>query len=197
MGNEDQYLTHLIATEKLNINIFTIDTGRLFPETYSVIERTREKYNIKINVYFPEASQVEAMMTVKGPNLFYESVFNRKLCCLVRKMEPLKRALKGMDCWITGLRREQSDFRADMQLFEWNEEFNLLKVNPLINFTEDDIKNEIKLNNIPYNKLYDKNFLSIGCAPCTRAVEEGEDARAGRWWWEDTSRKECGLHESE
>jgi phosphoadenosine phosphosulfate reductase len=196
-GAEDQVLTHIIATEKIPINIFTLDTGRLYPETYSLMESTREKYGIFIKVYFPDAAQVEEMVNRKGVNLFYESVDNRKLCCRIRKMEPLKRALEGTDCWITGLRREQSEFRSDVQLFEWDETLDMLKVNPLIYFTEEDIWTFIRANNVPYNKLHDKNYKSIGCAPCTRAVKEGEDARSGRWWWEDAGHKECGLHERE
>ncbi len=197
MGAEDQLLTHIIATEKISIPVFTLDTGRLYPETYSLMERTREKYGLNIAVYFPEASQVEAMVNSKGVNLFYESVENRKQCCHVRKIVPLKRALTGKQCWITGLRHEQSEFRADMQLFEWDEAFGILKVNPLINFMEEEVWVMIRKENVPYNKLHDKNYKSIGCAPCTRAVMDGEDARAGRWWWEDTGKKECGLHERE
>jgi phosphoadenosine phosphosulfate reductase len=196
-GAEDQLLTHIIATEKIPISIFTLDTGRLYQETYSLMERTHEKYQIDIKVYFPDAAQVEEMVNRKGVNLFYESVENRKLCCRIRKMEPLKRALEGTDCWITGLRREQSEFRSDMQLFGWDEALGILKVNPLINFTEEDVWTFIRANQVPYNKLHDKNYKSIGCAPCTRAVREEEDARSGRWWWEDSSKKECGLHERE
>jgi phosphoadenosine phosphosulfate reductase len=197
LGAEDQLLTHIIATEKIPVTIFTLDTGRLYPETYSLMERTREKYGLNIMVYFPYAAQVEAMVNRRGVNLFYESVDNRKLCCRIRKIEPLKRALADMDCWITGLRREQSDYRSDMQLFEWDEAFSILKVNPLINFTEDDVWAFIRKENVPYNKLHDKNYKSIGCAPCTRAVLPGDDARSGRWWWEDAGKKECGLHERE
>jgi phosphoadenosine phosphosulfate reductase len=197
LGEEDQLLTHIIATEKIPVKVFTLDTGRLFPETYSLMERTREKYGIAISVYFPDAVQVEVMVNAKGVNLFYESVDNRKQCCHVRKIVPLKRALSGQQCWITGLRREQSEFRSDMQLFEWDAEYNILKVNPLINYSEEDVRQSIRVNHIPYNKLHDKNFKSIGCAPCTRAVLDGEDARAGRWWWEDANHKECGLHERE
>ena len=195
LGAEDQLLTHIIATEKIPVTVFTLDTGRLYPETYSLMERTREKYGKNVLVYFPDARQVEAMVNSKGVNLFYESVENRKMCCHVRKIEPLKRALTGKECWITGLRREQSDYRSDMQLFEWDNDFRILKVNPLINFTEENVWDFIRKNNVPYNKLHDKNYKSIGCAPCTRAVRDGENARAGRWWWEDANHKECGLHE--
>jgi len=197
LGPEDQMLTHIIASKEIPVTIFTLDTGRLYPETYRLMERTREKYPPGIKVYFPDALQVEAMVNSKGVNLFYESVENRKLCCHVRKIEPLKRALAGMECWITGLRRGQSDFRSDLQMFEWDTEFKILKVNPLINFTEEEVWQFIRLNHVPYNSLHDKNYKSIGCAPCTRAVREGEDARSGRWWWEDTGNKECGLHDRE
>jgi phosphoadenosine phosphosulfate reductase len=197
MGGEDQLLTHIIATEKIPVTIMTLDTGRLFAETYSLIDRTREKYGVIIHVYFPDAARVEAMVDSKGVNLFYESLENRKLCCHVRKVEPLRRALQGQECWITGLRRDQSAFRSETQCFEWDEEYQILKVNPLLNFTEDEVWQFIRQNNVPYNALHDKNFKSIGCAPCTRAVKPGEDARAGRWWWEKANHKECGLHERE
>ncbi len=195
MGNEDQMLTHLIGSAKIAIQIITLDTGRLFAETYSLIERTNERYGISIRIMFPDAAQVEEMVNAKGVNLFYESVGNRKLCCHIRKIAPLKRALAGMDCWITGLRREQSEYRADMQLFEWDDEYGILKVNPLINLKEAEVWSFITENHVPYNKLHDKNFKSIGCQPCTRAVTDGDDARSGRWWWEDANHKECGLHE--
>lgn len=197
MGLEDQMLTHIIATEEISIPIITLDTGRLFPETYGLIERTREKYKINILVKFPDYMEIEVITSIKGVNFFYESVENRKQCCAVRKIKPLKRALASQKCWITGLRREQSEFRSDMQMFEWDDEFNILKVNPLINFTEEEVRTFIRANHVPYNKLHDKNFKSIGCAPCTRAVLDGGDARSGRWWWEDAGHKECGLHERE
>ncbi|MEI6122200.1 MAG: phosphoadenylyl-sulfate reductase [Bacteroidota bacterium] len=195
MGAEDQMLTHLIGSEKMPIEIVTLDTGRLFADTYSLMERTRERYGISIRILFPDAAQVEAMVNLKGINLFYESVDNRKLCCHIRKIEPLKKALNGKHCWITGLRAEQSEYRADMQLFEWDLEFEILKVNPLLQLTEIDVWAFIRAMHVPYNKLHDKNYKSIGCQPCTRAVAEGENARAGRWWWEDANHKECGLHE--
>lgn len=196
LGAEDQVLTHLIAAIDPTVKIFTLDTGRLFPETYDSIERTNSRYKINMEVYFPEAHSVEKMVHEKGINLFYESAENRKLCCHIRKIEPLRRALTGVEMWITGLRRDQSNSRNTMTLVEKDENNNgILKLNPLIDWTEEMVWNFIRENNIPYNKLHDKGFPSIGCQPCTRAVEPGEDFRAGRWWWEMEGKKECGLHE--
>lgn len=194
LGWEDQVITHLIFSEKLPVNIFTLDTGRLFNETYSVLNSTLNKYGEKIDVFFPESKGVEKLITEKGPLSFYESVENRKECCSVRKVEPLKRALKNTKCWITGLRAEQSENRQSMEMVEWDENFQLFKVHPLLHWTLDDVKKFINENNVPYNPLHDRGFVSIGCAPCTRAIKEGEDFRAGRWWWENNSKKECGLH---
>jgi phosphoadenosine phosphosulfate reductase len=196
LGAEDQVLTHLIATIDPEAKIFTLDTGRLFQETYDLIDRTNSRYKIRIEIYFPAADQVEKMVHEKGINLFYENVENRKLCCHIRKVEPLRRALKGIDIWITGLRREQSPNRNTMALVEADEShIGVLKLNPLIDWTYDMVWDYIKEHNIPYNALHDKGFPSIGCQPCTRAVEPGEDIRAGRWWWEMDGKKECGLHE--
>lgn len=194
LGAEDQVLTDLILQIDKDTNIFTLDTGRLFPETYSLIDRTNIHYGIKITVYFPESSQVESMVKEKGINLFYESIENRKECCHIRKIEPLKRALNGLEIWICGLRREQSITRNDMQIVEWDASNNMLKLNPLINWSEQEVWDYLKKKHIPYNKLHDKNFPSIGCQPCTRAVEPGNDVRSGRWWWESPEHKECGLH---
>lgn len=194
LGTEDQVLTHLVSQIDKNTKIFTLDTGRLFPETYDLIHRTNSKYGIKLAVYFPEAQKVEQMVGSKGINLFFESVENRKLCCNVRKIEPLKRAFSGLSVWICGLRREQSITRSDMQKIEWDEANGLIKLNPLIDWTEADVMRFIKENGIPYNPLHDKGYPSIGCQPCTRAILEGEDIRAGRWWWENPETKECGLH---
>lgn len=191
---EDQLLTDLIAKIEPATRIFTLDTGRLFPETYSLIERTRMKYPITLEVFFPDASEVENMVRESGINLFYESVDQRKKCCHVRKIQPLKRAFLGLEVWICGLRREQSVTRQDMQMVEWDTANGLIKLNPLIDFTEGQVWNYIKKNQVPYNKLHDQGFPSIGCQPCTRAVEAGEDIRAGRWWWENPEHKECGLH---
>ncbi|MDH7603781.1 MAG: phosphoadenylyl-sulfate reductase [Melioribacter sp.] len=191
---EDQVITHMLSSINSKVKIFTLDTGRLPNETYSLIERTREQYNIKIHIYFPNYRSVEKMVREKGINLFYNSIEDRKRCCYVRKIEPLKRALKNIEVWITGLRREQSITRQNIELIEYDYNYKLIKVNPLFNWTEAQVWDYIKKNNIPYNSLYDKNYLSIGCAPCTRPVQPGEDIRAGRWWWENPNTKECGLH---
>lgn len=194
LGAEDQALTYMISQVDKTADVFTLDTGRLFPETYDLIDLTSKKYGISIRVMFPDAARVEAMVNEKGINLFYDSIENRKLCCHIRKIEPLKRAFSGLDAWICGLRREQSVTRKDMQLVEWDENNGLIKVNPLIDWTEEQLWSYLKSNFIPYNKLHDAGFPSIGCQPCTRAVMPGEDVRAGRWWWENPETKECGLH---
>ena len=193
-GWEDQVITHMIFANKLPIKVFTLETGRLFPETYYVWNRTMEMYGQPIHAYYPNNELLEQMVNTKGPNSFYESVDNRKECCGIRKLEPLKRALTGNEVWITGIRAEQSINRQFMDNVEWDDQNNLIKFHPIYEWTLDDIKNYIKQHNIPYNTLHDRGFPSIGCAPCTRAVREGEDFRAGRWWWEDQSKKECGLH---
>jgi len=195
LGIEDQALTEIVASIDNKARIFTLDTGRLFPETYDLLDRTCKKYKIKIDVYFPDTAEIEEMVNNKGINLFYDSIENRKLCCNMRKLVPLARAMKGLDAWITGLRRDQSVTRTDMQLVEWDDNNNILKINPLINWTEQDVWDYIESKNIPYNTLHKKGFASIGCQPCTRAIEQGEDIRAGRWWWENPDTKECGLHE--
>jgi phosphoadenosine phosphosulfate reductase len=195
-GWEDQAITHMIFTNNLPIKIFTLETGRLFPETYYVWNRTMEMYEKPIHAYYPNHELLEQMVNVKGPNSFYESVENRKECCGIRKVEPLKRALSGNKCWVTGIRAEQSANRQFMDNIEWDEQNNLIKFHPIYSWTLDQVKAYIKENNIPYNTLHDRGFPSIGCAPCTRAVQPGEDFRAGRWWWEDQSKKECGLHEA-
>jgi len=194
LGAEDQVLTQMVTGIDKEATVFTLDTGRLFPETYDLIHRTNNKYGIKIKVYFPEAARVEEMVGEKGINLFYESIENRKLCCHIRKIEPLKRAFKGLDVWICGLRRDQSVTRHNMKLVEWDEANGLIKLNPLIDWTEQDVWDYINENKVPYNPLHDKGYPSIGCQPCTRAIMEGEDVRAGRWWWENPDTKECGLH---
>ena len=194
LGIEDQVLTHIVCNIDKSTKIFTLDTGRLFPETYDLIHRTNHKYGIKMSVYFPEASRVEEMVNAKGINLFFESVENRKLCCNIRKIEPLKRAFAGLEVWICGLRREQSVTRQNMQRIEWDEANGIIKLNPLIDWTEEEVRKFIYDHGIPYNPLHDKGFPSIGCQPCTRAIFPGEDIRAGRWWWENPDTKECGLH---
>ena len=196
LGQEDQVITDVIFKNKIPVKIFTLDTGRLFNESYELLERTMARYKMPIHVFFPEASDVENFVNTKGLNSFYESVENRKECCNIRKVKPLNRALQGAKVWITGLRSEQSENRKDIPMIEWSEEKQLFKFNPLINWHYDQVLTYLKEFNVPYNYLHDKGFISIGCAPCTRAIEPGEDPRAGRWWWE-TSQKECGLHVSE
>jgi phosphoadenosine phosphosulfate reductase len=195
-GWEDQVISHIIFKNNLPIKVFTLETGRLFPETYYVWNRTLEMYEKPIHAYYPDTAAVEKMVSSKGPSSFYESVENRKECCAIRKIEPLKRALAGNSCWITGIRAEQSVNREHMDPVEWDEANQILKFHPIFDWTLDQVKTYIRENNIPYNPLHDKGFPSIGCAPCTRAVKEGEDFRAGRWWWEDQDKKECGLHSS-
>jgi len=193
-GWEDQVITHMIFANNIPIKVFTLETGRLFPETYYVWNRTLEMYDKPIHAYYPNGELLEQMVSSKGPNSFYESVDNRKECCHIRKIEPLKRALSGNQCWITGIRAEQSANRHDMENVEWDEGNQLVKFHPIYSWGLDEVKQYIRDNNIPYNTLHDRGFPSIGCAPCTRAVQPGEDFRAGRWWWEDQSKKECGLH---
>jgi len=194
-GWEDQLITHLIFSNNLPIKVFTLETGRLFPETYSTWNRTMEIYGQPIHAFYPRHDLLEEMISGKGPYSFYESVENRKECCHIRKVEPLNRALAGNDCWITGIRAEQSASRQDMGNVEWDEPHQLIKFHPLFDWTLNEVKAYIRLHDIPYNPLHDRGFPSIGCAPCTRAVQPGEDFRSGRWWWEDQSKKECGLHE--
>jgi len=193
LGQEDQVITQLIASQNLPIQIFSLDTGRLFPETLELLSRTEAKYKQRIKVYYPTTSSVEKLVSEIGINGFYESVENRKSCCFVRKVEPLKRALSGNEIWITGLRAEQSANRSEMKRIEWDESNQIIKYNPLMDWSFDQMVAYINEHKIPYNLLHDQGFVSIGCAPCTRAILPGEDARAGRWWWED-SKKECGLH---
>lgn len=193
-GIEDQVITDLIFKNNLNIQVVSLDTGRLFPETYKVHHSTIEKYNKKIQVYFPQTQAVQDLLSEKGPYSFYESVENRKECCNIRKVEPLRRALKGFDIWISGIRAEQSSGRTNMQIVEKDLGYGLIKINPLLNWTLEEVMAYLEKNNVPYNSLHHKGFVSIGCEPCTRAIKPGEDFRAGRWWWENNSGKECGLH---
>lgn len=193
LGQEDQVITQLIASQKLPIQLFSLDTGRLFPEALELLSRTEHKYNPRIKVFYPETTSVEKWVTENGINGFYDSVENRKSCCFVRKVEPLKRALSGNAVWVTGLRAEQSANRSDMKRIEWDESNQIIKFNPLLDWTFEQMIAYIEEQKIPYNPLHDQGYVSIGCAPCTRAILPGEDARAGRWWWED-SKKECGLH---
>ena len=197
LGLEDQVLTSIIASSFPSVRIFTLDTGRLFQETYELIRITEQKYHKRIEVFFPERKSVEKMVNSKGVNLFYDSVENRMECCHVRKIEPLKRALSGMKVWITGMRREQSTARSEVGMVNWDETNSIIKLNPLVSWTVQEVWAAIRSEKIPYNSLHDKGFPSIGCLPCTRAVMEGEDSRAGRWWWENSSKRECGLHDNE
>lgn len=194
LSYEDQVITHLIFSNELNISVFTLDTGRLFPETYSVLSSTLNRYKKTILTFYPNTGAVEELVTKKGPFSFYDSLKNRKECCYIRKVEPLKRALAGKTIWVTGIRAEHSEGRNNMTSVEWDESNQIIKIHPLLSWSLDEVKNYIKQHNIPYNPLHDKGFISIGCQPCTRAVKEGENFRAGRWWWEDSSKKECGLH---
>ena len=191
---EDQVITDMILNIDPGAKIFTLDTGRLPYETYKLIDDTNEFFNFKMGVIFPENELIENMVKEKGMNLFYNSVEERKLCCFNRKVEPLKRVLKNLDAWICGLRKEQSITRQDLNVVEFDESNFMLKINPLLNCQEDQVWNYIKERGIPYNRLYDENYKSIGCAPCSRAVKSGEDIRSGRWWWENPETKDCGLH---
>jgi len=193
-GYEDQVITDFIFNNDLDIKVVTLDTGRIFPETYKVYLSTFERYKKPIKAYFPPSDKVEELLDKKGPFSFYESLENRKECCFIRKVIPLKRALKGNVIWITGLRASQSNNRSDMQAFEFDEGNNIIKYNPLMEWSLEETIEHVKANNVPYNVLHDKGFVSIGCEPCTRAIQPGEDFRAGRWWWEQGSGKECGLH---
>ena len=193
-GLEDQAIAHVVAVNRLPVKVFTLDTGRLFAETYSTWSRTVEKYGLTISAFYPDAFALQEYVTAKGPNAFYDSVDNRKRCCHIRKVEPLQRALRGNKIWITGIRAEQSNNRHDMPIVEWDEINQIIKFHPLLNWSWGQVKQYISRNDVPYNPLHDKNFVSIGCAPCTRAIKPGEDFRAGRWWWEDQTKKECGLH---
>ena len=193
-GAEDQVLTDMLCKIDRNAKIFTLDTGRLPQETYELMQATREKYGIQIDILFPDYKKVEEMVNKYGPNLFYNSIEERKLCCQVRKIEPLKRKLSGLQAWICGLRAEQSLTRTALQRIEFDENFGIIKVSPLADWTTEKVWDYIHKNNVPYNKLHSRGYPSIGCAPCTRGIRDGEDLRAGRWWWEKPEHKECGLH---
>lgn len=193
-GLEDQVITHIIASEQLPISLFTLDTGRQFQETYSTWAKTLIQYGIEIKSFTPDFDKVSELLSKKGPSSFYESVANRKECCGIRKIEPLRKALKGKKIWITGIRADQSSNRSEMKPIEYDSTHDLIKIHPLFNWSFEEVRQYAKEHGIPYNPLHDKGFVSIGCAPCTRAIANGEDFRAGRWWWEDQSSKECGLH---
>jgi phosphoadenosine phosphosulfate reductase len=195
VGAEDQVITEMIAGIDPGMKIITLDTGRLFQETYDLLDITRKKYNLSIEVSFPDAADVQNMVNKHGINLFYDSVENRKLCCFIRKTEPLSIALQGMEVWICGLRRDQSVTRQEVQAVEWDNIQKMIKVNPLVSWSLDQVWEYIRAHKIPYNTLHDKGYPSIGCLPCTRAILQGEDIRAGRWWWESAENRECGLHQ--
>jgi phosphoadenosine phosphosulfate reductase len=194
LGAEDMVLTDLIVKSKLPIEIFSLDTGRLPLETYDLIAKVKEHYGLNLTVYYPKHDLAEKYVRDNGINAFYESVELRKACCFVRKVEPLQRALKGQKAWITGMRAQQSTTRDGLPFQTFDEGNGLEKFNPLSNWTEKEVWAYIRINEVPYNALHDKFVPSIGCAPCTRPVSLGEDVRAGRWWWEDPTSKECGLH---
>lgn len=193
-GAEDMVLTDLILGGKLPIEIFSLDTGRLPAETYTLMGEVEQRYGTKLKVFFPDATAVEQFVRSEGINAFYDSVELRKACCGIRKMEPLRRALAGKKAWVTGLRAAQSVTRTGLALREFDAGNGLEKFNPLSDWTEAEVWAYIRMNEVPYNALHDQFYPSIGCAPCTRAIALGEDVRAGRWWWEDPASKECGLH---
>jgi phosphoadenosine phosphosulfate reductase len=194
LAAEDMVLTDLILRAKLPIRIFTLETGRLHKETLAVLDRIKEKYDYEVALYKPETAAVDAYVQQNGLNGFYDSIEMRKECCRIRKVEPLKRALAGNKAWVTGQRRAQSTTRAALAVQEQDEAHGMVKFNPLADWSEADVWHYIRSNNVPYNALHDKGYPSIGCEPCTRAIQPGEDVRAGRWWWENADSKECGLH---
>ena len=194
-GAEDAVIVDMMIKINPRFRFFTLDTGRLPQETYDVMDAVRKRYGINLEVMFPDTDEVEEMVRKKGLNLFYESVENRRLCCGIRKVHPINRMLGTLDGWITGLRQDQTETRRDAEIFEVDTQHNnILKINPLVDWTWDRLWEYIRANDVPYNKLLDAGYPSIGCAPCTRAVEAGQDARSGRWWWEHDTHKECGLH---
>ena len=194
LGAEDQVLTHMLRELAPDARVFVLDTGRLHQQTYDLMSRMMTRYGFQYEVYAPQAEAVQEMVSAHGPNLFYASVENRKRCCFVRKVEPLNRALQDAGAWMTGLRRGQSDDRADTPVVEWDEAHGALKVNPLATWSEQQVWDYLREHRVPYNELHDHGYPSIGCQPCTRAIDQGEDPRAGRWWWENGAAKECGLH---
>lgn len=193
-GLEDQAITHAILSNKIDIRIATLDTGRLFQETYDVWQKTNIRYGVNIEAFYPNEKEIKVFVEQNGPNAFYDSQDLRKECCRIRKLVPLDLILKDTEVWVTGLRKDQSGFRTEMSIFETDSQRNLIKYQPLLLWSFEDTWRYIREHNVPYNLLHDKGFPSIGCAPCTRAIEPGEDFRAGRWWWEQESKKECGLH---
>lgn len=194
LGAEDMVLTDLIARHQPDIEMFSLDTGRLPQETYDLMQEVRNRYGVPLKIYFPDCTLVEEYVAQNGVNAFYNSVELRKRCCYIRKVEPLKRALAGKRAWITGLRRDQAVTRGSLEVSSFDADFGLQKFNPLLEWTNKDVWAYIRKNDVPYNKLHDQFYPSLGCAPCTRSISVGEDIRAGRWWWENPEDKECGLH---
>ena len=194
LGAEDMVLTDIIDRNRIAVEMFSLDTGRLPQETYDLMHIVRERYKTPLHVYFPDAKHIEAYVAEHGVNGFYQSIELRKACCHIRKVEPLQRALQGKRAWITGIRREQAATRTNLEISAFDADHNMQKINPLLEWSNAEIWEYLKQNNVPYNKLHDKFYPSIGCAPCTRAVTPGEDLRSGRWWWENPETKECGLH---
>lgn len=194
LGAEDMVLTDIIDRNQLAIEMFSLDTGRLPQETYDLMQAVRERYRTPLHIYFPDAKRIEAYVAEHGINGFYQSIELRKACCHIRKVEPLQRALQGKRAWITGIRREQAASRANLEISAFDADHNIQKFNPLLEWSNTDVWEYLKQHNVPYNKLHDKFYPSIGCAPCTRAITRGEDLRSGRWWWENPETKECGLH---
>jgi len=194
-GAEDSVIIDMMVKINPDARFFTLDTGRLNQETYDVMDELSKKYNIKFEVMFPDADEVKQMVSDHGINLFYDSIENRKLCCAIRKVHPLRKMLSTLDGWITGIRRDQTSIRENASMLEIDEQYNsIIKINPLLDWTWQNVLDYIEERNIPFNKLLDKGYSSIGCAPCTKAIKPGDDLRAGRWWWEESQQKECGLH---
>ena len=194
LGAEDMVLTDFIAKHQPDIVMFSLDTGRLPQETYDLMQAVREHYSVPLNIYFPDNTQVENYVAKNGVNGFYDNIDNRKSCCHIRKVEPLKRALAGKKAWITGMRRDQAVTRGGLEVSSFDADHGMQKINPLLDWSNAEVWEYLKQNNVPYNKLHDRFYPSIGCAPCTRSVTPGEDIRSGRWWWENPENKECGLH---
>jgi len=194
LGLEDMVITDMLMKLSSRFPVFTLDTGRLFQETYNLVEETRNRWKLSMKVLFPDREALESLLAEKGPNSFYHSLENRKECCRIRKIDPLRRELANRDAWICGLRREQSVTRTGVEKVEWDDAFGLVKINPLADWSEEECWQYVKDNHVPVHSLHRKGFPSIGCAPCTRAVKPGEDIRSGRWWWENPDSKECGLH---
>ena len=196
LGAEDMVLTDIIAKNRLDIEMFSLDTGRLPKETYDLMQEVPDRYAVPFTVYFPDSKLVEEYVAQHGINGFYNSVENRKGCCYVRKVEPLRRALAGKGAWITGMRRDQAVTRGTLEISSFDADNGLQKFNPLLDWSNKEVWAYIREYDVPYNKLHDQFYPSLGCAPCTRSITPGEDIRAGRWWWENPENKECGLHAS-